>query len=29
MSENLGKPCAIKEIPANILIGRGPKLVKV
>jgi hypothetical protein len=29
MSENLGKPCAIKEIPASILIGRGPKLVKV
>ncbi|MCC2648234.1 MAG: hypothetical protein K0R16_1037, partial [Nitrososphaeraceae archaeon] len=29
MSKSLGKPCTIKEIPASILMGRGPKLVKL
>jgi hypothetical protein len=29
ISENLGKPCAIKKAPTSILIRRGQKLVKV
>jgi hypothetical protein len=29
MSETLGKPRTINAIPASILMGRGPKLVKL